>query len=147
MYFGLFWGSFLYHPWNIYKWGAYAKNWVTCFHNLVRRPPQTFIFWACLIWPSDSWQIWQNLGFSYFFSPNRSQNLTKRTRDLNFCSKISKIHVSFGPTINFHRFQSIKIIFKLNKLTLPGWTLVNLHKPYDQLLSELYCIIGIFLWY
>ena len=62
--FGLVWTIFLYHPWNINKWGAHAKNWVTCFHILVVGPSWTFIFWACLIWPSDSWQ---NLGFAYLF--------------------------------------------------------------------------------
>ena len=61
---GCFWAVLLYHPWNIYKWGAHAKNWVTGFHILVGGPPRTFIFWACLIWTSDSWQIWQNLCFA-----------------------------------------------------------------------------------
>ena len=64
---------FLYHPWNIYKWGAHAKNWVTCFHILVGGAPRTFIFRACLIWPSDSWQIWQNFGFVEFFSKSLSK--------------------------------------------------------------------------
>ena len=64
---------FLYHPWNMYKWGAHAKNWVSRFHILVGGPPQTFIFRACLIWPSDSWQIWQNFGFVEFFSKSLSK--------------------------------------------------------------------------
>ena len=59
--FGFFRAFFLYHSWDIYKWGAHAKNWVTYFHILVGGPPRTFRFWACLIWPSDSWQ---NLGFT-----------------------------------------------------------------------------------
>ena len=64
---------FLYHPWNIYKWGAHAKNWITYFHILVGGPPRTFIFWHRLIWLSDSWRNRENLSFAYFFSKSLSK--------------------------------------------------------------------------